>query len=928
MRGGAGDTVFGRKRQWIVFLSPDAPLGRVSARVLLSTALCAATIVVMVAPTSNAVGAVGATATCTTGWVNQSPTNSAGHQYFTDVAALPGGQSFAVGYQSTGPGTTQPLTEEWNGGNWAVQSVQSVSPYDTELNAVSMSSTTDGWAVGWASGKGGTRYRTLAEHWNGSGWVASSTANLGRSDNLLFGVDDLGSRGTWAVGYGQATVAGTRQALTEFWNGSTWSLAPTPNVGSVDNVLLAVGGSSSADLWAVGYTNTAAGFQTLIEHFNGRSWAVTASPEGGLFDNVLTSVSVDGADDAWAVGYDTTAGGAYRPLVEHWDGTSWSVNPTPAVDQPVEVLRSVVAVSPANVWVVGDLLMSSNNFQGVSLHWNGLSWSSTAVSSEDGQLRAVSETSGNGPLWAVGDTSRSATAFTTCSGAAGPAGAAGPPLVAGKTALRMPVPQPPATEGSITSAPVLPSSQTATGSTATAEQVVAVDQSTAAGLPQTSNDVAAAVADFGNGYQDIFYAGETQRGGLYLNNGTGKLTEIDSLDFPPADRRSCSTADVLGNGYTDIFCTVGAQWGNGIKTDDLYMESSSMAFTNEAGTDGVVDPFARGGATTFVQTPGGLPDLFVGADPIRSDGLPSPNRFFINTGHGFEDSPQYGLDQSIGAICASAGDYSGNGLTDLLVCADNGLRLYENTGSKFVDVTQAAGIPSIVARDAIFTDLNGDGLPDIVIVTEHELLVFLQNSDHTFTQSFSMSLTAGVSVAAGDVNGDGVPDLYVVQGAFQEVHNEPDLMLLNNGSGTGFTQMSIPETSLGQGNLALPVDYVGNGLTDFLVLNGGLISRPGPSQLVCFYPAIPPVITSPATAAFTEGSVSTFTVTAVGSPTPFLSESGSLPPGVNFTDNGNGTATIAGLPTSSGAFPITITAQNGVAPAASQDVTLTVNPSP
>jgi hypothetical protein len=36
-----------------------------------------------------------------------------------------------------------------------------------------------------------------------------------------------------------------------------------------------------------------------------------------------------------------------------------------------------------------------------------------------------------------------------------------------------------------------------------------------------------------------------------------------------------------------------------------------------------------------------------------------------------------------------------------------------------------------------------------------------------------------------------------------------------------------------------------------------------------------------------------FTVTATGTPTPALTERGQLPAGITFTDNGNGTATIA-----------------------------------
>ena len=89
-----------------------------------------------------------------------------------------------------------------------------------------------------------------------------------------------------------------------------------------------------------------------------------------------------------------------------------------------------------------------------------------------------------------------------------------------------------------------------------------------------------------------------------------------------------------------------------------------------------------------------------------------------------------------------------------------------------------------------------------------------------------------------------------------------------------------------------------------------------------------PAITSGNSAAFTAGTQGTFSVSTTGSPTAKITESGALPSGVTLTDNGNGTATLAGTPASgtSGSYPITVTASNGVSPDASQSFTLTVNP--
>ena len=85
-----------------------------------------------------------------------------------------------------------------------------------------------------------------------------------------------------------------------------------------------------------------------------------------------------------------------------------------------------------------------------------------------------------------------------------------------------------------------------------------------------------------------------------------------------------------------------------------------------------------------------------------------------------------------------------------------------------------------------------------------------------------------------------------------------------------------------------------------------------------------PAITSATSTNFVEGTAGTFTVTATGSPVPTFTETGALPAGVTLTTAG----VLAGTPTQSGSFPITITASNGVSPNATQSFTLTVTAPP
>ena len=91
-----------------------------------------------------------------------------------------------------------------------------------------------------------------------------------------------------------------------------------------------------------------------------------------------------------------------------------------------------------------------------------------------------------------------------------------------------------------------------------------------------------------------------------------------------------------------------------------------------------------------------------------------------------------------------------------------------------------------------------------------------------------------------------------------------------------------------------------------------------------------PAITPSGSTTFTTGSAGTISFSTTGYPAISFTETGALPSGVNFTDNGNGTATLAGTPAggTGGTYSVTVTAANGVSPAATDVFTLTVDQAP
>lgn len=92
----------------------------------------------------------------------------------------------------------------------------------------------------------------------------------------------------------------------------------------------------------------------------------------------------------------------------------------------------------------------------------------------------------------------------------------------------------------------------------------------------------------------------------------------------------------------------------------------------------------------------------------------------------------------------------------------------------------------------------------------------------------------------------------------------------------------------------------------------------------------PLTVTSPGSATFLVGQQGSYTVTTSGYPTPALSLTGALPQGVGFTDNGDGTGVLSGLPApgSGGVYSLQVTAANETAAPAVQTFALSVDQAP
>jgi hypothetical protein len=265
-------------------------------------------------------------------------------------------------------------------------------PSNVALGATTAISDNDIWAVG--STTSGTVPQPVAMQFNGTSWNAVPVPTLSNG-GYFSGVAGTASNDVWAVGASPAYT----DPLIEHWNGASWSVVSSPALPS-GSVLSAVTAVSSTNVWAVGENGNLTG--DLVEHWNGTSWSVVSSPAFHGANDILDSISANASNDVWAVGGDIDVGGA---VMLHFNGTSWSRTNTPDTPGEAVGLHAVTALSPTNVWAVGRKTgYKKNNPSGQVIdHWDGTSWSliSSPAPNPNVNLNGIAAISAN-DIWAVG----------------------------------------------------------------------------------------------------------------------------------------------------------------------------------------------------------------------------------------------------------------------------------------------------------------------------------------------------------------------------------------------------------------------------------------------------------------------------------------------------------------------------------------------
>ena len=490
--------------------------------------------------------------------------------------------------------------------------------------------------------------------------------------------------------------------------------------------------------------------------------------------------------------------------------------------------------------------------------------------------------------------------------------------------------------------------------------------------------VPAAAQGPGDAYPDLLIGAGPDGGLTRLMSGVDGSELAAGYPFGPGFRGGIHVAagDITGDGVADLVAATAGGGGDVVAFDGATLvpiarvQPFGAAFrggvhvaTGDIDGDGHADLIVGGG------TGSGLVRIFSGATQLE-------------LARGYPFGASYA-----GGVTVATGDVDGDGQVDLIAATAIGgtLRVFRGASTTLLASGFPYGPAFVGGIQVAAGDIDGDGRAEVITATRSGTGVV--HVLDAVAGSIVISLRpfpglGSVSVAAGDLDNDGLADLVVgagpggaprvrayrasdrtvlfdalalaatfTGGVFVATTADPSgvrftspsevtfeageagsFTITTSGRVAPITQsgalpggVTFTDNGDGTATLAGTAD-AGTGGTYPLTFQGGLTGTV--TQDFTLVVSERPSVTSAGSTTFLAGEASTFTVTSAGFPEPALSLTGSLPDGVTFTDNGDGTGLLGGTPAAGGTYALTITASNGVGPDASAPFTLAVNQRP
>lgn len=259
--------------------------------------------------------------------------------------------------------TSPTIAARWHGGRWTVTPMAvSPDPQTSPANAAAVASLSPGsaWAVGGFGSSNGGSTGALTEHWDGTQWSLVPNPASAQPGAFLDALTVVSPTEIWAVGEQFSSNGDGSTPLAEHWDGSTWSTVAIPAGTGPYSSLDSVSADSAGDIWAAGLQGTLNGDGApLLEHWDGSGWSTQQIPDVDS-STEPPHVYAAAADDVWLTVQDYSgAPGSFL----HWDGATWTTEPVPGPHEygAVDVLGDISGTGPGDIWATAIFVESADN---------------------------------------------------------------------------------------------------------------------------------------------------------------------------------------------------------------------------------------------------------------------------------------------------------------------------------------------------------------------------------------------------------------------------------------------------------------------------------------------------------------------------------------------------------------------------------------
>jgi hypothetical protein len=309
----------------------------------------------------------------------------------SDVVCPTPASCFAVGsYDDAKHANFQPLVGRLTGGTWTLKPAPAPNAPANKsrgvLNGVACATANRCFAVGGYDAGNGSGKRNLIEQWRDNKWaIASRLRRSGSHESAL--VDAACFSATRCFAVGTWSFEGVEHADIAQWNGSAWSFATVPHIHGVNEVrrsrLLGVSCVRAKSCFAVGSYLDNRTMKVLAMRFDGTRWSVvpTPPPAKPLTYVSLSSVSCASATVCNGVGRygDAKVYGAEEGVSEvramRWNGIRWLDVDSPSNAGSPYDLAGIACPATDVCLAVGSARSSATGqYRALVERWDGSAW--------------------------------------------------------------------------------------------------------------------------------------------------------------------------------------------------------------------------------------------------------------------------------------------------------------------------------------------------------------------------------------------------------------------------------------------------------------------------------------------------------------------------------------------------------------------------